>query len=87
MLADPDACMRNLALTEEEAAAITAKILLLHGRADHACPAESVISGLLPLLPTADLVLLGATGHNVFSERAADVASLLNPFFEKGRVL
>jgi len=87
MLADPDACIRNLALTEEEAAAITAKILLVHGRADHACPAETLIAGLLPQLPAADLVLLGATGHNLFSERAADVASLINRFFEKGRVL
>jgi pimeloyl-ACP methyl ester carboxylesterase len=87
MLDDPQACMQSLALTGEEAAGIRAKILLLHGRADHACPADAMISGLLPLLPAADLVLFGATGHSLLSERAAAVAALINRFLEKGCAL
>jgi pimeloyl-ACP methyl ester carboxylesterase len=83
MLADPAACMQSLALAEVEAAAIAADILLLHGRADRACPMGAMMSGLLPLLPAADLVLMGAAGHNVCTERAADVARLVNHLLEE----
>jgi len=83
MLADPDSCAGRLELTETEAASIDADILLVHGREDHACPAAALISGLLPRLPAADLVLMGSSGHSVCSERAADIARLVKHLLEK----
>jgi pimeloyl-ACP methyl ester carboxylesterase len=73
MLADAQACLAGAILTAREAATIRARVTFLHGRQDRACPAESLISGLLPMLPYADLILLGHCGHNAISERCDDV--------------
>ena len=73
MLADPEACLADAMLTGEEAAGIFAHVSLIHGRDDRACLAAPVVSTLLPLLPAADLLLLGECGHNVIFERCEEV--------------
>jgi pimeloyl-ACP methyl ester carboxylesterase len=83
MLEDPDACLRRTRLDAGEAAGIAADVTLVHGREDSACLAEPVVSGLLPLLPGADMVLFGRCGHSVCTERPAEIAKLVNHLFER----
>jgi pimeloyl-ACP methyl ester carboxylesterase len=73
MLAEPELCLAGAILTEAEAANIRSHVTLIHGREDRACRAEPVMSTLLPMLPAADLSLLGGCGHNVIFERCEDV--------------
>jgi pimeloyl-ACP methyl ester carboxylesterase len=73
MLAEPERCLADAVVTTEEAAGIHAHVTLIHGRDDRACPAAPVVSTLLPMLPAADLILLGACGHNVIFERKEEV--------------
>jgi len=75
MLDDPDLCLSQVALTAAEAGAIRAKVTVLNGRLDRACPADDLIARLLPLIPDADVTLLGGCGHNVIAERTAEVLS------------
>lgn len=70
MLADPDECLREAALTQEEAAMLRADVTLVHGRLDRACPMPS---RLADLLPDADVFLIGNCGHNVIYEHTARV--------------
>jgi pimeloyl-ACP methyl ester carboxylesterase len=83
MLADPDFCLRAVALTGPEAARLRGAVTLMHGRDDRACPASAMLAELLPLLPDADLTLLGACGHNVISERTADVIATIERLIER----
>lgn len=73
MLAEPDSCLTAAALTRQEAANVHARVALMHGREDRACPVSTTLSTLMPLLPHADLTLLGGCGHNVIAERTTAV--------------
>jgi pimeloyl-ACP methyl ester carboxylesterase len=64
-------------LTDEEAQAIRAPILLIHGREDRAVPPELTALPLSRRLPTADLTLLAACGHNVLAERTGTAIALI----------
>jgi pimeloyl-ACP methyl ester carboxylesterase len=86
MLADPDACLRGVALRPEEAAAIRIPVSIVHGRLDRACPPDMTLEALLPLLPDADVVLLGGCGHNVIAERTAVVLEAITRLAEKIRL-
>jgi pimeloyl-ACP methyl ester carboxylesterase len=77
MLAEPETCLSDAILTPEEAADIRARVTLIHGREDRACLAGPVISTLLPMLPHADLLLLGRCGHNVMYERCEEVLATI----------
>jgi pimeloyl-ACP methyl ester carboxylesterase len=77
MLADPDACLDALRLTAAEAGRLTARVSILHGRLDRACPDSALLAQLAPLLPSATVTLLGGCGHNVITERPADVRAAL----------
>jgi pimeloyl-ACP methyl ester carboxylesterase len=83
MLADPAECLRRVRLDPGEAAGIAADVTLVHGREDSACLAAPVVSGLLPLLPDADVLLFGGCGHSVCTERPEEIAKLVNHFFER----
>jgi pimeloyl-ACP methyl ester carboxylesterase len=83
MLADPDGCLSAAALTAAEAARVSASVTLMHGRLDRACPVAAMLGELAPLLPHADLVLLGGCGHNVIAERTADVIAAIDRLSEE----
>ena len=83
MLADPDDCLRAVALARPEAAALTSKVALMHGRLDRACPVSALLNELLPLIPNADVTLLGGCGHNVIYERTADVITTIERLSER----
>ncbi len=83
MLADPDACLDQAALRPDEAAAIGARVSLLHGRLDRACPVDACLARLVPMLPDADITLLGGCGHNVIAERTAEVIAAIETLLEK----
>jgi pimeloyl-ACP methyl ester carboxylesterase len=83
MLADPDACLSAAILTKAEASRIRARVALIHGRLDRACLVSNILTELAPLLPDADLTLLGGCGHNVIAERTADVIAAIARFVEK----
>jgi pimeloyl-ACP methyl ester carboxylesterase len=83
MLADPDDCLRAAMLTKPEAMQLRAHVTLLHGRQDRACLASATLGDLMPLLPEADLIMLGGCGHNAIAERTADVLSTIDRLVEK----
>jgi pimeloyl-ACP methyl ester carboxylesterase len=68
-------------LSPEEAARIAARVTLVHGRDDKPCPAGETALALAPLLPAADLVLLGECGHNLPRERTADYLAAADALF------
>jgi pimeloyl-ACP methyl ester carboxylesterase len=65
------------ALSDEEARSITAPVLILHGRDDRAVPPDQTALPLARRLPRADLILLGACGHNVLYERTGIALALI----------
>ena len=83
MLTDPDDCLRAAMLAKSEAAELNCGVTLMHGRLDRACPVSTVLSTLVPLLPDADIMLLGACGHNVIYERTADVIAAIERLSER----
>jgi pimeloyl-ACP methyl ester carboxylesterase len=83
MLADPDVCLRDVALTKSEAARLRCPVTLMHGRQDRACPVSAMLAELLPLLPDADFMVLGDCGHNVISERTTDVIATIESLIER----
>lgn len=83
MLANPDACLASVLLDAGEAARIGARVQLIHGRADRACPAAHVLDRLLTALPQADITLLGGCGHNVISERLDEVVAIIDRLADK----
>jgi pimeloyl-ACP methyl ester carboxylesterase len=80
MLAEPETCLARAVLAPDEAFAIRAHVTLVHGRDDRACGVSPVLSTLLPMLPNADLIVLGGCGHNVLFERCDDVLAILQKF-------
>jgi pimeloyl-ACP methyl ester carboxylesterase len=83
MLADPDACLAAAALRPDEASRIGAGVTLMHGRLDRACPLSTTLTDLAPMMPLADLILLGGCGHNVITERTSDVVAAIETLAEK----
>jgi pimeloyl-ACP methyl ester carboxylesterase len=83
MLADPDICLRAVALTRPEAARLGGAVTLMHGRQDRACPVSALLTELLPLLPDADVMVLGDCGHTVISERTTDVIATIESLIER----
>jgi pimeloyl-ACP methyl ester carboxylesterase len=77
MLSDPESCLAAAILTPAEATKIQAHVTLIHGRDDRACPAAPVLSTLLPMLPAAELILLGRCGHNVVYEKCEEVLAAI----------
>jgi len=59
-------------LSDAELTRIRARVVMLHGRDDQPCPAEATTLVLARRLPSADMHLFGACGHNLPRERAAD---------------
>jgi 2-hydroxymuconate-semialdehyde hydrolase len=69
----------------EDLARIKAQIVMLHGRDDQPCPAESTTLVVAQHLPKADVHLFGACGHNLPRERTADyLSAALGLFAPKG---
>ena len=83
-LALPTQCLAAVALTADEALRIDTPIRLLHGLQDRACPPEPLTRLVLDHLPRADLLLLGACGHNVIAERTAEVVAAVSQLTRKG---
>lgn len=78
---DGAALIDELALTPDEAARIACPVTLVYGREDAVCPPDAILPRILPLLPRADVVLLGGCGHTVAQERGDALLALtsLNP--------
>jgi 2-hydroxymuconate-semialdehyde hydrolase len=68
-------------LSDAEAAAITAKIVMLHGRDDQPCPWAQTSLALVRKLPQADLHLYGRCGHNLPRERTAEYVAHATALF------
>lgn len=60
------------AVSDMEFNQIGARVVMLHGRDDQPCPADATTLSLARRLPSADVHLFGACGHNLPRERAAD---------------
>src|SRR5262249_49761831 len=72
-------------LSDDEIANIKARVVMLHGRDDQPCPAESTSVALARRLPRADLHLLGSCGHNLPRERTADYLAAAIELFSAPR--
>jgi 2-hydroxymuconate-semialdehyde hydrolase len=72
-------------LSDDEIANIKARVVMLHGRDDQPCPAESTSVALARRLPRADLHLLGNCGHNLPRERMADYLAAAIDLFSAPR--
>ncbi|MGH7036159.1 MAG: alpha/beta fold hydrolase [Stellaceae bacterium] len=59
-------------LDDAELDRIRARVVMLHGREDQPCPAEATTLAVARRLPSADVHLYGACGHNLPRERTAD---------------
>ena len=59
-------------LGDAELKRIRARVVMLHGRDDQPCPAEATTLAVARRLPSADVHLFGACGHNLPRERTAD---------------
>jgi pimeloyl-ACP methyl ester carboxylesterase len=70
----------DLALPGAELAAITAPVLLVHGRDDRVVPWRSSSAQLVDLLPDARLHVLSRCGHWTMIERTADFLAVVQPF-------
>jgi 2-hydroxymuconate-semialdehyde hydrolase len=70
----------DLALPGAELAAITAPVLLVHGRDDRVVPWRSSSAQLVDLLPDARLHVLSGCGHWTMIERTADFLAVVQPF-------
>ncbi len=67
---------------EGDLAAVTAPVMLLHGREDRIVPSGDG-ARLAALLPHADLHVLGGTGHWLQIERAGTVNALITDFLTR----
>ncbi len=76
MLADPDSCLQAVVLAASEARRIETRVALLHGDRDRASPVADTLA-LRDHLPRADLTLFGGCGHDLMSERPADIANII----------
>jgi len=68
-------------LSDAELGAISAEVVMLHGRDDQPCPPNLTTFALAPKLPQADIHLFGRCGHNLPRERSQDyIARALSLF-------
>lgn len=72
----------DMALSEDEIAAIKIPTLVIHGIHDHIVPLEQTSLRIARLLPDADLLVFGRVGHWTQIERAADFQRATDMFFE-----
>jgi 2-hydroxymuconate-semialdehyde hydrolase len=70
----------DLALPGAELAAITAPVLLVHGRDDRVVPWRISSAQLIDLLPDARLHLISGCGHWTMIEKTADFLTAVRPF-------
>jgi 2-hydroxymuconate-semialdehyde hydrolase len=70
----------DLALSGLELGAISAPVLLVHGRDDRVVPWRSSSAQLEDLLPDARLHVLSGCGHWVMIERTAEFLAVVQPF-------
>ena len=71
-------------IRDDEISAVNAagtRIVLIHGRNDYPCPAETTAMVTAGKIPTADLHLLGECGHNLPRERSADYIRFATALF------
>lgn len=72
----------DMALSEQEIAAIKTPTLLIHGIHDHIVPLEQTSLRIARLMPDADLLVFGRVGHWTQIERADDFQRVVGTFFE-----
>lgn len=84
MFFDPRHKGNELALSAEQAAAITAPTLIIHGREDRVVPKE-VSWAMAQTLPNADLHVFAHCGHWTQIERAGDFNSVVANFLGSTR--
>ena len=82
MLDNPEACLAAVLLSEAELDRIETPVTLLHGDMDRACLLTATLA-LRARLPHADLTVFGGAGHQLMSERTADIAALIEFLIEK----
>jgi 2-hydroxymuconate-semialdehyde hydrolase len=70
----------DLALSGAELAAITAPVLLVHGRDDRVVPWRVSSAQLVDLLPDSRLHVLSGCGHWTMIEKTADFLAVVQPF-------
>ncbi len=70
----------DLALSGAELAAISAPVLMVHGRDDRVVPWRSSSAQLLDLLPDSRLHVLSGCGHWTMIEKTADFLAVVRPF-------
>jgi pimeloyl-ACP methyl ester carboxylesterase len=81
MFFHPDHAGSQLAITEEQARAVTVPTLLVHGREDRVVPLE-VSSKMLQLLPHADLHVFSRCGHWTQIERSDEFNRVVADFLQ-----
>ena len=70
----------DLALPGAELAAITAPVLLVHGRDDRVVPWRDSSARLIDLLPDSRLHVLSGCGHWTMIEKTAEFLAVVEPF-------
>ncbi len=70
----------DLALSGAELGAVSAPVLMVHGRDDRVVPWRSSSGQLVDLLPDSQLHVLSGCGHWTMIERTADFLAVVQPF-------
>jgi 2-hydroxymuconate-semialdehyde hydrolase len=70
----------DLALSDAELAAVSAPVLMVHGRDDRVVPWQDSSARLLDLLADSRLHVLSGCGHWTMIERTADFLAVVQPF-------
>jgi 2-hydroxymuconate-semialdehyde hydrolase len=70
-------------VTHQELAAVTADVVMLHGRDDQPCPPDVTTLAMATYLPQADVHLYGRCGHNLPRERTADYLAAAGALFSQ----
>ena len=70
----------DLALSGAELSAVTAPVLLVHGRDDKVVPWRDSSAQLIDLLPDARLHVIAGCGHWTMIEKTADFLAVVEPF-------
>jgi 2-hydroxymuconate-semialdehyde hydrolase len=74
----------DFALAGAELAAISAPVLLVHGRDDRVVPWRESSAQLVDLLPDSRLYVMAGCGHWTMIERAAEFLAVVQPFLAPG---
>ena len=70
----------DLALSGADLAAVTAPVLLVHGRDDQVVPWRPSSAQLIDLLPDARMHIISACGHWTMIEKTDDFLAVVHPF-------